>query len=337
LIHFYKRENITLKGMHLFYFFASFCLQHTLVLSETVVLLGGEISNTLHPSISSVETLGACGLFDAGLPDLDSPRRDFSAALLGQDIIVCGGYKLLGSQKDCVSLELGTWPLAWETFPSMIHKRYNFGLVVVGGFLYAVGGSQSIGSEHSIERFNGVDWEEFSETQGFRTDFCSMPWGEDGLLLVGGYDDIGMQRQVNLLNVTSGHWSRLEYLNTGRGFHGCSEYLGGIMVAGGWTDNNDPQWPGQEVTRTSEWYNPETNDWTDLSMLAARRTKFAMETINGTLFSIGGWEGTYQRSLETYDEDKQGWQIFGDSISEAKAAFGVVKVPDELLEDTSCL
>lgn len=306
------------------------------VASETVLLLGGEVDNLLHPAITSVEAVGACGPFDAGVPDLLKPRRDFAGALYGNELVVCGGYQFLGAQKDCSALTLGTWPLEWREFPSLLHARDYHGMVVVGDSLFVVGGRQFIGSEHSIERFNGDEWEDFGETYGFRTDFCTLPWGEDGILLIGGYDDIGNQKGVDLFNITTKAWRKLGYLNIGRGEHGCAEYLGGVVVAGGWTANNDPNWPGQVVTKTSEWYDPGTNSWTELGTLRAGRTKFALETVNGTLFALGGWEGNYVQSIETLSPDDGGWDYFDQNLDERKAAFAVVKVPEDLLEDTSC-
>ena len=97
-----------------------------------------------------------------------------------------------------------------------------------------------------------------------------------------------MMIRTEVFNVTSGSWRQLAVLNVGRGMHACAKYngiiifiiimvimrmrkmtiiiiviiitimvifikLGGVMIAGGWTNNNDPDFPGQEVTRTTEW------------------------------------------------------------------------------------
>ena len=42
----------------------------------------------------------------------------------------------------------------------------------------------------SIEKFNWEEykWEQFSEIQGFREDFCALPWGDDSVAVIGGYD-----------------------------------------------------------------------------------------------------------------------------------------------------
>ena len=48
------------------------------------------------------------------------------------------------------------------------NSRDRHALVSVGGNLYAVGGSRSIGSERSIEMFDGTQWQEIARTNGFR-------------------------------------------------------------------------------------------------------------------------------------------------------------------------
>merc|ERR1719500_40954 len=106
-----------------------------------------------------------------------------------------------------------------------------------------------------------------------------------------------------------------------------------LMVEGGWSFNNDPDWPAQEVTRTTAWYDPEENTWTDLGLMRNRRTKFALETVNGSLTAIGGWEGFFTESIEQLGET--GWDWFESSLGVQKASFGVVKVTG-LLEDENC-
>ena len=46
--------------------------------------------------------------------------------------------------------------------------RDRHGLVTLGSRIYAVGGSRSIGSERSIEMFDGNEWTEIGETNGYR-------------------------------------------------------------------------------------------------------------------------------------------------------------------------
>merc|ERR1712198_13877 len=99
--------------------------------------------------------------------------------------------------------------------------------------------------------------------------------------------------------------------------------------------DNDPDFPGQEVTRTSEWYDPVENVWVEMGILRNRRTKFALEVLNGTLTAVGGWEGYYTESIEILGPDGA-WDWADYSLTQQKAGFGVAHV-GELLEDENCI
>ena len=62
-----------------------------------------------------------------------------------------------------------------------------------------------------------------SPTVHFRQDFCVQPLGEDGILMTGGYDDLGHQTRTDLYNVTSGQWHVMRRMPRGRGVHACGE------------------------------------------------------------------------------------------------------------------
>ena len=83
----------------------------------------------------------------------------------------------------------------------------------------------------------------------YRQDFCALAWGEDGIIVTGGYDDIGQQTRTELYNVTSGTWSMLARMPEGRGVHSCGYYNGGIVVAGGWQASPD----GQDISNSVAW------------------------------------------------------------------------------------
>jgi len=306
-------------------------LSVTPISADTVLLIGGEIDNILHPAIADVEAVSACGVFQSDVPDLSKPRRDFGAARLGDDLIICGGSSLLGAHKDCAVLTLGISPLEWKEFPSMIHAREQFALVVTGGMLYAVGGNDAIGEHNSIERFN-VDlnsWEEFGFMQGVRMDFCALHWGEEDILVVGGYDDQDIKTRVEVFSTSTKTWSQLAPLNIGRGMHACAHYNGGVAVAGGWVAIPS------HAAKSSEWYDPVQNIWIETGMMTVKRTKFALEVMNGTLTALGGWNGFYTDAIEVMASDGS-WEWAGHSLTQQKGAFGVVAL-NGILDDENCV
>jgi len=322
--------------------FIPFCiLFSTLVYgghAESVLILGGEVYSVLHPAIAEVESYGSCGFFDAGVPDLPKQLREFGSARIGNLLVVCGGYALLGtSLKDCYSLELGVWPPVWSTFPSMIHGRHNHALVTVGGDMYAVGGSSFIGSVRSIERYSpetGV-WEEFSEVAGYRQDFCVLPLGEDSLVLIGGYNDIGAQTIAEKFNVTTKSWTRIADLNTERGMHACTWHNGKIVVAGGWTPVEDPDFVQQEPSRTVETYSVEDDIWTNMTPMRHRRTQFGLISQNGNLTAFGGFEGQHLDSVEWYNQEADGWEYDHKYLNQKKSAFALAPAGD-FFADLEC-
>ena len=106
-------------------------------------------------------------------------------------------------------------------------------------------------------------------------------------MVIGGYDDGGGQRRMELFNVTSRKWSQLEPMPMGRGLHSCGLYQGGVVAAGGWTETEDG-W--NEISHKTVWYDPASTNWTELQDLRKGRTQFALEEVNGTLTAIGGFD-----------------------------------------------
>jgi len=303
--------------------------------AEVVLLLGGEVDSLLHPAVGTINSWGPCGLFTSDLPELPTPRREFAAAMMGEDLVICGGYSFLNVQKDCAAINIGTWPLEWRTFPSMIHARDRHGLITLGDKLYAVGGSRSIGSERSIEMFDGTQWVEVGETNGFREDFCALAWGEDGILLTGGYDDVGSQRRTELFNVTSGTWQMLANMpGQGRGVHSCSHWMGGVVVAGGWTLAEDEI--SYDISNNVNWYDPVADSWTVMNNMERGRSSFALVPVNGTLTAIAGWNGMYTESIEEMGQDGV-WHYLDQGLGEAKASFGIIKLKDGYFDDPNCV
>ena len=57
------------------------------------------MDSLLHPAVGTINSWGPCGLFTSDLPELPAPRREFGAAMLGEDLVICGGYGFLNVQK----------------------------------------------------------------------------------------------------------------------------------------------------------------------------------------------------------------------------------------------
>jgi len=321
-------------------FILFFFLQISHVFPESVLILGGEVEDVLHPALAEVESYGSCGLFESGVPELPKNLRETGAVVYGNKIVLCGGYKLVGTSiKECISLDLDASPRVWKEFPALKHARHYHAMVVVGGDLYAVGGDNFIGAIRSIERFNpeSNSWEEFGSMNGYRLHFCALPWDQDGIVVIGGFDDENHEARTELYNVTTKSWSMLANLNIERGLHACAWHQGKIIAAGGWVNDNDPFLPGQESSASVEVYDPEKNTWTEGVSMTTKRTSFGLASINGVLTAIGGWEFPhYVDTVEGFNEEKQEWTNDDGLLAKKKAGFSVVDTADRF-KDIECL
>ncbi len=58
-----------------------------------------------------------------------------------------------------------------------------------------------------------------------------------------------------------------------------------------------------------EYYDPSVNVWRDLPMLAKRRFNCTVETLEGSLFCVGGFEGGFfLSSVERHDPREGKWK-----------------------------
>jgi len=296
------------------------------VLSDSVLILGGEIDDLLHPSLAEVEAFGSCGMFESNVPDLPHEMRDDTATLFGDSVVVCGGYKLLGPSKDCFALDLTAETLEWKEFPALIHARYMHGLVVAGGELYAVGGLHFIGPVRQIEKFNKEQnaWEEYGEMSGSRAEFCTLPLSDTEIIVLGGYDDLMNSNITEKYDLTTKRWTRLAYLPEGRDLHSCTWHNDEIVVAGGWIKNNIDNNTDVIPSNTIHKYSPLNNTWSEMPSMLETRTLFGLTSLNGILTAFGGWQLTYSDTVESFNEDLQSWELDAAFLSQKKGGFSFV-------------
>jgi len=304
------------------------------VRSDSVLILGGEIDDLLHPSLDTVEALGSCGMFDSSVGNLPHAMRDEAATMYGDRVVICGGYKLLGPTKDCFQLDLTSDTLEWTEFPSLMQARYQHVLLTVAGELYAIGGGHFLGNDRTIEKFNAETnaWELFGEMSGSRSEFCALPLGDDAIILIGGYDDFMQSEKTEKYDFATKTWTQLSPLPLGRDLHSCVWYKDEIVVAGGWIKNNI----NNDVdTNRVHKYNPKDDTWSEMPSMTESRTLFGLANLDGNLTAIGGWKLAYTATVEKFNEELQSWELDEAVLSQEKGAFSMVDT-GEYFADKEC-
>ena len=93
---------------------------------------------------------GYGGIIEYSLDDDNSTNFELNQSIFS--IFVCGGYKnIIEGWTSCFRLNLETPEEGWVEVGSMVHGRYNLGLVGLGEYLYAIGGTNGVEQWRSIE------------------------------------------------------------------------------------------------------------------------------------------------------------------------------------------
>lgn len=83
--------------------------------------------------------------------------------------------------------------------------------------------------------------------------------------------------------------------------------------------NNKLYLVGGQTTIT-DCYDPERDEWRQLSVMKERRMECGAVVINGCIYVTGGYsysKGTYLQSIEKYDPELDTWEVVGNPPSSA--------------------
>lgn len=84
--------------------------------------------------------------------------------------------------------------------------------------------------------------------------------------------------------------------------------------------NNKLYLVGGQTTIT-DCYDPERDEWRQLSVMEERRMECGAVVINGCIYVTGGYsysKGTYLQSIEKYDPELDTWEVVGNLPSPAR-------------------
>ena len=176
---------------------------------------------------------------------------DFGAAVLGETLVVAGGYnKGRLSKSEMYKVKKNQW----KTIAPMKHKRSGNALVTCAGSLYAVGGWDSIHLS-SVERLSEVDqqWEDVASLQTTRRSLAAVSCGKF-IYAIGG-DSPTTEKTVEKYDTSKNEWSYAADMNFERKRHSACVLQGNIYVAGGLNASGD-------IVKQIECYDPLKDRWT---------------------------------------------------------------------------
>ncbi len=193
---------------------------------------------------------------------------------------------------------------SWSTKAPMPSDRGNFGIGVVNGILYVVGGFDGSSNESAT-------MDAYDPATNIWSPRQVMPTGRTGpgvgvvngtLYAAGGYGHGQVLATVEAYDPATNSWSPRPALPTPLESPAVSGLNGKLYVVGGWT--------GQAYSKTMDAYDPAANIWSSRAPMLTARFNAGAAVLSDLLYVVGGSrsDGSSQGAVEAYDPATNSWQ-----------------------------
>ncbi|XP_046470863.1 influenza virus NS1A-binding protein-like isoform X1 [Neodiprion pinetum] len=256
------------------------------------------------------------------LPTMKAGKCAVGCANLNDTLLVCGGYDRVECLKsvDQYLPESNTW----QVLSGMREARGRFGIAVVNGRVYAIGGSNGSTELATVEVLNpeaGWKWSAVANLPLARSNSGVCALGSQ-IYCIGGWNGQAGIKQCDVFDPETGKWSSIEPLRTGRYQAGVCAYQDRVYAVGGCDAWN--------CLNSVEIYNPEEDTWSVGPPLISARRGCGLAVFRGRLYAVGGSSGTHSlTTTEIFDPEEQVW-VPGPNLATPRANVAVAVVGDRL-------
>jgi hypothetical protein len=206
----------------------------------------------------------------------------------------------------------------WTTKASMPTARSALAADVVGGVLYAVGGSAA-NAVAIVQAYDPATnaWTTKAPMPTARWDLAAGV--VNGILYaVGGHNGTAPVATVEAYNPTTNTWTTKASMPTAR-FGLAIGVVNGVLYAVGGSSGIG----GIDAVATVEAYNPTTNTWTTKASMPTARFELSVGVANGTVYAIGGSNSSGQvGTVQAYNPATNTWTAKA-SLPTARAGLAV--------------
>ena len=269
----------------------------------------------LEVSWQKVEGATAYQVYYAAFPDLDRDSADVirveQPPFIHRDLgdgatyyyavaaLTEGGESRLSDVVSATS-RLNSGELTWQRATPMRTPRMSFGLAVINGYLYALGGfdgERMLSSMEVRDPQTGL----WRPVAGFATPsrgFAMVAW-KGRLYVFGGWDGLSAMHRFEIYDPQEDRWQRQFRLARKR--TGAVAAVAGdrIYLIGGWNG---------EYLRDNDQYDPATGRWQERDPLPTARSDMAAAVLNGEIYVSGGERGGVLPVVEVYNPRSNTWR-----------------------------
>jgi hypothetical protein len=225
-----------------------------------------------------------------------------------------GGSNYTGGLSGTLAVSpcIGSGPGSWAAAASMNLARENFGVAVLNGLLYSVGGYNASLTGYDNAYLSQV--EAYNPTTNTWTNEASMVIkrtaagvaAADGkLIAAGGFNqNDGVLSSAESYDPVANSWNLVASMSGQRYFLSAATVNGIVYAVGGRVP------PYDVPTGLVEAYDPVANTWTTKSPMNHPRWALALAVANGILYAIGGYNannGGWLNYVEAYNPLTDVW------------------------------
>ena len=291
----------------------------TAVVDDKVYIIGGSpFENNAGPfGVSTVEVYDPhTNTWQRGA-DMPTPRTNAKAAVVNGTIYVFGGYhskdKFLQNWKmadrvEAYDLLTDTWTRKKE----MPISRFYFGLAVVAGKIYLIGGTTGLGDgqEQRMDRVDIYDPATDTWAKGPKMPTRRDPGGvavvSTRIYVIGG-EGWPLPQQwgageflgsIEEYDPTNRQWRKKKDMLEPKNWFSSAVVGDNIYLIGGYTREG-----GLQQLATVNVYHPRTETWREISALPNPLDTFGAATVNGKIYVFGNLDadGQFSTDVLVYD------------------------------------
>ncbi|XP_077297833.1 kelch-like protein 28 [Arctopsyche grandis] len=237
--------------------------------------------------------------------DLKTETKNFSAVIFGDEIVIMGGYtgtNVFRNEVFSYNVRTGLK----SVLPPMLETRSRPVVIVIDGFLYAIGGFDGKSQLKTAERFDpsSQTWTYIDPMMTARNDHNGVLL-DNILYIIGGFY-VTHLNSVESYCPSSGKWKNLSPMIDRRQFPGVGAAGGFIYAIGGWIGSN---------LSTVERYNPKTDTWIKMASMSVARYALGVCAYGEKLLAYGGGNGSVTiADLEEYDPATNKWRTLTSTV-----------------------
>jgi N-acetylneuraminic acid mutarotase len=257
------------------------------LLGDDLYVIGGGSTSGPRSLTEVYDTVGDIWRAGAALP---SGLEQFGIAALGDKIYVAGGYETAGPDADTTETQSASlWIFdsalgAWVRGPSMPAPRVGVNLAVVGGKIYAIGGSGPNAAQIFVYDPQSNHWTTSkSSLPAPRTD-SAIAVVSGSVYVIGGSVGQVATARVDIFDPATGAWRSGPSLPAARSGHVAAVLDGKIHVTGGQSISPPRTYPDHFVLKPG-------GSWSKAASLPTPRHGMVAAVAHDKLFIVGGSPG----------------------------------------------